>query len=245
MYSQQRAAAISEWEEVEAHVTESVKVSHLFEEPYLHISLTNFFPVTLYHEILRKLPSNAYYRDLPHPDALRGDGTSIRLQLPLTDPTLETLPLEMQGFWRNLAQVLCSERLQTALFSRLAPDLERRFSCSAENVVGHPYPLLLRDSSGYRIRPHPDTPKKVLTVLLYLPSDHLQSDLGTAIYKVSNREPLTFATVRTIPYLPNSGLAFAVTNSSWHGRETLPDCVSERNTLALIYYTDNPNNHER
>jgi hypothetical protein len=49
-----------------------------------------------------------------------------------------------------------------------------------------------------------------------------------------------FQKVKQFPFLPNSGYAFAVSNSlsrkSWHGRESIPPGSGVRNSLLNIFF---------
>ena len=42
----------------------------------------------------------------------------------------------------------------------------------------------------------------------------------------------------TVPYLPNSGYAFPVTEGSWHGVDPIPPGAPPRDSLMLIWYVD-------
>lgn len=49
-----------------------------------------------------------------------------------------------------------------------------------------------------------------------------------------------FRKVKQFPFLPNTGYAFAVSNSlgkkSWHGRETVPSGIGVRNSIITFYF---------
>ena len=49
----------------------------------------------------------------------------------------------------------------------------------------YPQPVLYADFDGYAIKPHPDTRRKVLTIMIYMPEDESQRELGTTVYKIS------------------------------------------------------------
>ncbi len=85
---------------------------------------------------------------------------------------------------------------------------------------------------------------------IYLPRDRSQLDLGTGLYKrrFKSLKGLfswhgRFEKVKQFMFQPNSGYAFAVSNSwnkkSWHGRESLPDGSGTRNTLLCIFFASN------
>jgi FkbM family methyltransferase len=89
--------------------------------------------------------------------------------------------------------------------------------------------LLLRDSQGYKIPPHTDTPSKVISALFYLPKDKSLEQYGTSVFK-PKKAGFTcpngkhykfedFEKVWTAPFRPNSAMIFARTDTSFHGVE--------------------------
>jgi hypothetical protein len=130
--------------------------------------------------------------------------------------------------------------------------LSRRFQCDedeVERIVSYTKPSLFRDLEGYEIAPHPDGRAKIVTMQLYLPVDRSQIHLGTAVYKRRFKSLAglyswhgRFEKVKQFPFLPNSGYAFAVSNSlghkSWHGREEVPAGSGVRRSLLNIFFAD-------
>jgi hypothetical protein len=113
-------------------------------------------------------------------------------------------------------------------------------------LAGFSRPTLYRETEGFEIAPHPDTRKKVVTMQLYLPADHSQLGLGTALYRHKllalpfGNWRRRFVKVKQFAFQPNSGYAFVVNNTltkkSWHGREELPAGAGVRNTLLSTFY---------
>jgi hypothetical protein len=126
-------------------------------------------------------------------------------------------------FWKDLHVVLCSTGVQ---------ELFREYMGFEGSV--HAVARLFRDFSGYKINPHPDSSKKACTVQFYLPSDNSQVELGTSFYDQNGG---TFDEIIKIPFLPNTGYAFKVTENSYHGAN-LPKFTKPRDTLILTYYKD-------
>src|SRR4051812_20458213 len=94
-------------------------------------------------------------------------------------------------------------------------------------------PLLYRDFPGYRIRIHPDTPKKLITLQFYLPVDNNQYHLGTTFHRKRNG---AFEEVKTNPFAPNCAYAFVRTDESWHSVKELGPKEHIRNSIALTVY---------
>ena len=89
---------------------------------------------------------------------------------------------------------------------------------------------------------------------LYLPADRSQLELGTAVYKrrLTSLRGLYawqghFEKVKQFLFQPNSGYAFAVSNSlgkkSWHGRESLPAGSGARNSILNIFFAQSDRNY--
>lgn len=85
--------------------------------------------------------------------------------------------------------------------------------------------FLLRDSHGYQIPPHTDTPAKAITALFYLND----AEEGTSLYRPKKKGFKStdgrhlprndFVKVSTVPFKTGTMIAFARTDESFHGVE--------------------------
>ena len=146
------------------------------------------------------------------------------------------LPSQQRELWDGIAAALAAPELKSLVFRKLATDLSARFNVPAsevENITSFSKPSLFRDLDGYEIAPHPDGRAKIVTMQLYLPRDRSQLELGTALYRRRFHSLAgvyswqgRFEKVKQFIFAPNTGYAFAVSNSwnkkSWHGREATP-----------------------
>jgi hypothetical protein len=152
-------------------------------------------------------------------------------------------------FWYAVRQALGGQQLKEAVYSKMSAGLAFRFKCApseVNSIPGYALPELFRELSSYRIAPHPDTRRKVVTMQISLPRDDSQRDLGTEFYKLSlkprhlMREPRGFDVVKCTPFLPNAAYCFSVLTGvswrSWHGRSTLPAHSGVRNSILNIWY---------
>jgi hypothetical protein len=106
--------------------------------------------------------------------------------------------------------------------------------------------LLVQDITNYKLGPHTDTLRKVITLLFYLPKDTSQAHLGTSIYRP--KDPAfrcpggphhphdQFERLETMPFLPNSLFAFFKTDNSFHGVEPVADPDTRRWLLLYDLY---------
>jgi hypothetical protein len=90
-------------------------------------------------------------------------------------------------------------------------------------------------------------------MLIYMPADGSQRDLGTTVYKISPMGVFAWKSYglvkeKTAPFLPNTGFAFVVIHpahnllhASWHGRDTISlDNAKPRMTILNTYYAKPP-----
>lgn len=235
----------SQVDAIVSHVVEAVAASDGSDDPFSHFYMQNVFPEDVYRTILASMPPVDCYQPLNLKQWSRPNGESTRDRLFLTAEAVDGFPDEIAGFWRTLAAALGSQEVKKAVFRRLAADLALRFGVSREEaaeIESFPRMLLLRDTEQYRIKPHPDGLEAVVTMQFYLPADETQRQLGTSLYRQCRSwSPLgkKFEEAKRFPFLPNSGYAFAVSNSrvrkSWHGVELVPNGAGVRNTLLFRF----------
>ncbi len=232
------------------HILHELRQTPAQDEPFSHFYLENVFPDDIYAEMMDNMPDPSAYKPLSVENYHNRDGVSTRDVMSLDEPHLHDLPPRQRELWHGIAAALAAPELKRLVFQKLATDLSARFSMprdKVDQIVSFSKPSLFRDLDGYEIAPHPDGRAKIVTMQLYLPRDRSQLELGTALY----RRRLTsikglyswhgrFEKVKQFSFQPNSGYAFAVSNSwgkkSWHGRESLPDGCGVRNTLLNIYF---------
>lgn len=230
------------------HLLGALEQADVHDQPFSHLYVEQFFPNGLYWELLDSLPApDAYY---PMAEKrLTEDGDYTRTGFDLTAENANAMSGNARDVFHEVIETLSDERFKRMVFRLLATDLSARFSVPIEQAPDIParcIPKLFRDVSGYRINPHPDTRRKIVTMMIYLPRDESQRNLGTSIYhhRLSLRglvdRNMRFEEVKRFPFLPNSGFAFVVSNRigkrSWHGREPLPQGSGVRHSLAMTFY---------
>jgi hypothetical protein len=198
---------------IAAHLDDALAHDSGFDDPFRVFCFKPFHDV-LFKEIMRRLPGDELFVDLKHYDAIRSDGTSTRTVL-----AREKTP----QFWLYLFGALCSKEVESVFRKHVG------FAGEVKATA-----RLLRDAKGYRIAPHTDSAKKVCTVQFYLPADDTQAEMGTSFYR---RVPMAhgFIHAHTLPFLPNTGYCFAVSDHSWHGVERIVQ-TKPRNSLIINYY---------
>jgi len=238
-------------DEIVSHGARSILAGTLTEKPFPHLVFPDFFSGDVYRRLLASWPDLDRYVDL--------NGARTRKQYTLWDKRVEAGDPERTALWRAVSDALSAQAIQDAFRARLEPGLRIRAKGSGEPwpVPMHPQPVLYADFDGYAIKPHPDTRRKVMTVLIYMPEDESRPELGTTIYKVSPMGVFHWKTyglvkVKTAAFAPNTGFAFVVIHpahsllhTSWHGRDTISvDNSKPRMTILNTYYARPPKGDE-
>ncbi len=234
-----------------SHGVRAILAGVLDEKPFPHLTFPGFFPDDVYRRLLASWPDLDRYVDL--------NGARTRKQYTLWDRRVEAGDPERTALWRTVSDALSAPEIQAALRERLDKGLRIRAKGSGEAwpVPMHPQPVLYADFDGYAIKPHPDTRRKVLTVLVYMPEDDSHPELGTSVYKVSpmgvfHWKSYGLVKVKTAPFTRNTGFAFVVIHpahsllhTSWHGRDTIAlDNSRPRMTILNTYYAKPPKGDE-
>lgn len=167
----------------------------------------------------------------------------------LVPKQLASLPQAKKVFWEGVAQWMLSGRIANIFLNKFSPYIQARFK-NAGNVSFYNECMLIEDITNYSLGPHSDSPKKVLSVLFYLPEDDAHPELGTSIY-LPKQEGFTcdggqhhtfehFNKMHTMPFVPNSVFAFLKTNNSFHGVEPLALPGTRRRVFLFDIYVKPP-----
>lgn len=225
-------------ERVTAFAVASVNEAKALEAPFFHLEFDRFFPDDICREMMATLPVSSDYRPMSgrSKDSNRPDGSPTRVKIDLFPEYIRFLPREKRALWDLVGRVLCAPALQAAFMRRLAPGLKRRFGDDYADVSMFPVPVLTRDVTGYAIPPHTDTHWKGITVLIYLPRDNSLQHIGTVVHEKTADDSLRRAGQGR--FAPNTGLAFAVGDNTWHSVDPVGPEVETRDLIILQYFVD-------
>ena len=173
-------------------------------DPFPHLHIENIFPENLYRHMLSQMPDDIKYRTLQNARGTIGYPERF-------------VYVAKSAFWKEFERFMCSGMLRQALC--------RKFGIE----TGTEEMILIRDKPGYGLGPHSDSPSKALSALFYLPKDDALIEHGTSLYRPKqegftcegnkHHDRKNFERVKTIPFAPNTMLAFAKTLNSFHGVE--------------------------
>jgi hypothetical protein len=205
--------------------------------PFPHLFIEDIFPPEFYREMRRLLPPNGAYKRLADTDRVKGYSPA-RLCLFPNDVESTSLDEEAKKFWTSFFTAFADPELARMWLSIFGGVVSARMTNAKSpgtnadgNVSLTAEIFLVRDLQSYALKPHTDTPRKVITVLYYIPADDSHALLGTSVYR-PKLEGFTnttgaylprddFDLVATLPYRPNCALAFARMDTSFHGVESL------------------------
>ena len=196
------------------------------------------FPPDVYEAMLREMPNSNDYRALPGRNNVNilDDGSATRVKIDLFPEYIRNLPEQKRELWDVVGRALCSQEVRDAFVRRLGPGLERRFGAGYRDVGMFPIPILTRDVPKYRITPHTDTKWKGITVQFYLPPDDTTKHIGTIFHERLPDGSMPQAI--KMPFSPNTGYAFAVSDNTWHSADPVGPEVKTRDSILHTYFVD-------
>jgi hypothetical protein len=220
------------------HIVAAVDRARVELKPFYHLEFEGIFPDLTYSAMIAAMPDAADYRPMSGRSAGNdmADGTHTRVKIDLFPEFIRRLPAEKRAVWDVVGAALCSKPVKQAFMRKLAPALEKRFGPGYAKTGMYPIPILTRDIPGYRITPHTDTRWKGITVQLYLPPDHANTDIGTIFHDVLPDGSMPKAA--QMKFAPNSGYAFAVGKDTWHSADPVHYRVKSRDSILLTYFVD-------
>ena len=210
--------------------------------PYPHFFVQDVFSPEYYAQIQAMLPEPSDMR--PIGEVRPVVGYPERFVLNFKGPQFQSLPPHKQAFWRDLHKWLVGGRFCHVVMSKFGHYMTERFGAGPVSLRDEA--LLVQDITNYKLGPHTDTLRKVITLLFYLPKDTSQAHLGTSIYLP--KDPAfrcpggphhpheNFERLETMPFLPNSLFAFFKTDNSFHGVEPVADPDTRRWLLLYDLY---------
>ena len=212
--------------------------------PFPHLFIQDIFPQDYYDRLQAAIPDPSIM--LPIEEARPVKGYKERFVLEISNPKYQDmLPPDKRDFWKQLAGWLCSGRFAGLALHKFQPLIQQRFQ-NGPPPEFYNEAILVEDITKYSLGPHTDAPRKVITMLFYLPRDLSQSHLGTSIYlpkDPSFRCPggphhkfEGFERLHTMPFTPNSLFVFVKSDNSFHGVEPVTDPDTRRWLLLYDIY---------
>lgn len=230
---------------VRRHVIYQISHAPVRTYPFTHLVVDDVFPADFYKRIQAFLPDDDGYTPLADTGRVGGAYSRQRLVLFENQARSNRLSAEQQEFWTEAFAALNHADLGTWIMAKFYDVIAARLGL--EDPAAHTdlkaEMFLMRDLENYLLGPHTDSPSKVVSVLFYLPRNANRVELGTSLY--APKDPNfrceggphhphdRFERVTTIPYRPNSMIAFPKTNDCFHGVEPVEGEHARRDLLLF------------
>jgi hypothetical protein len=232
--------------DVEQHLHYQIANARLLAHPYPHFYIPEIFPPDWYQELIASLPEQRYYRRLDETGTVPKGAYPERYVCDLGDARRAEMDRDGEpGPWNEVSPVFEGPQFAHRVLNLFNDAVIARFGADAE-LDFETECRLVRDFSNYAISPHTDTPRKVVSLLFYMPPDDSMKELGTSIYvpidpafRCDGRahHPFEkFKGVVTARYLPNTLFGFFKTDQAFHGVQRIDRARVRRDLLLYNIY---------
>jgi hypothetical protein len=237
----ERDEALPMFDDVRRHVIYRLANAPIFQFPFPHIVVDEILPRAFYARLRGMLPEDRSFAMSAHP------GRSVLTPEGLARAGLDA---ERAAFWQSMFATMMHDDIGAWIMAKFYDVVSARFGLDQPGggVSLRSSTSLVRDREGFSMFPHTDLPNKVISTLVYLPADSERPELGTAFYAPRDpqlecpggryHDPSLFDHVATIPFQPNTLLAFPKTPACFHGVE--PGLGAGERRDVLLFDLDVP-----
>ena len=170
----------------------------IIEDPFPHIIVDNFFSDDYYLEIMEEIPKCKFL--------------GCKFQRRFTNKYTSILDRKSSSFFDNLF-VYIEDKMGELLI--------RKFNIENQNYSTAVF--LRKHTSNYKIVPHPDARFKLVTWIIYLPTEGIDEKAGTYICTPKEgvevegcRQPWSKFDLELVKCRSNRLFAFPVSSNLWH-----------------------------
>jgi hypothetical protein len=187
-------------------------------DPFTYAMLKDVWVDSFYSQMIDWIPHKLFSPFKYPPESMTEDGRWTRGRIMLDKKSLRRMRKsygeDVERFWTDVLVFLCSTDYLHSVYDLVGNGLEKRVSKKDFNpkIVAQ----ILRDETGYAIKPHPDSEQKRVTNQFYLTRDDRKSG-GTSFYRA--RGGAYFKKIEEARFSQNTGYIFARTEKSFHGVE--------------------------
>ena len=228
------------------NICSSIEKSTLYDDPFYHLYINNFFTNEFYLNILKYLPTKDQYIQINKTTTVSKNYSDERYILNITPDTFKIFYPEQKSFFGRVITSLMSVEFFDSVTKKFNDKIIKIDPQNIDLRVS-----LVKDLTKYNLGAHTDTNKKFMTFLFYLPEDDSHKHIGTSMYKLKDTAKFNsvqdkhysdketkelFEEAKLAEFLPNSVLVFPRTDFSFHGVSSINTGSYERNLLLLNYY---------
>ncbi|MFZ4763107.1 MAG: hypothetical protein ACOYK8_09855 [Alphaproteobacteria bacterium] len=228
------------------HIIYQLMNAEIKNYPFEHLSVDSIFPPEFYDDLQFFLPKNENLIPLNKTGRVGEQYSSQRLVLFPNSPELNSLEEEQKLFWQNLFSIFADGQIDKIFMKKFARTIGKRYEKAGklvDAVERNNHYFLMRDLDHYALGPHTDSLKKLVSVLFYLPKNNANGNIGTSFYWPKDSSFRCaggphhrfedYELIYTFPFKPNSLLAFAKSDYSFHGVEPLENPDIQRDILLF------------
>lgn len=223
----------------QAHFVNRIETATLIQTPFPYVYIDNIFPQDFYEKLLEMKPSKQQMKSI----AETGRTTKHyqnRMSFEFDDEFIASLSGRQRCFVVGLRSWLLGEAVLTSLLTLFHAGIKAQ---RIKKLVPSTRALFMKDCRGYAIAPHTDVPLRLISAVIYIPSDSNHSHLGTSVYQPIDQQFTCsgekhhqfdgFKSVDRMPYRPNSAIFFLKTHNSFHGVEPMNEDY-ERDSICYM-----------
>jgi len=231
--------------DVEQHVRYRIANAPVLRYPFPHFYLEGVFPDEFYRELRSRLPELEEYKRLDETGTVAKGMYKERFICSSSELEEREFERGSGTFWAELNSWLLADEFAQLFLAMFRREIDERFVHAADLRIETDC-RLVRDFTNYAISPHTDTPRKLVSLLFYLPADDSMKHLGTSIYApvdpdlrcegTAHHGREGFKKVATMAYKPNTLFAFFKTDRAFHGVDRIADADVVRDLLLYNIY---------
>jgi len=232
--------------DVEQHVHYRIANAPVRAYPFPHFYVEGVFPAEFYATLRQRLPGQDGYTRIDETGTVSKGAYPERFVCSLADlEEQEARARSDTSFWADFSSWLLGDAFAELILARFRPFFADRFGQNVEPRIEFEA-RLVRDLTNYAISPHTDSPRKLVSLLFYLPQDDSMRHLGTSLYapkdpafrsEGTGHHPFEiFKKITTMEYRPNTLFAFFKTDRAFHGVDRISDTNVVRDLLLYNIY---------
>ncbi len=238
------------YSDVEQYLHYRIANARVLNYPFPHFFIDQIFPPDWYREqLIAQLPESRLYKRLDETGTVPKGAYPERYVCDLATAVQAEREIDEEpGPWAILHAILAGPAFAHRVLSCFAEAAMQRFGADSELDFEFEC-RLVRDFSNYAIAPHTDAPRKLVSLLFYLPADESMKALGTSLFapndpafRCEGREHHAFGKfkkIATMPYVPNSLFGFFKTDNAFHGVERIDRPRTQRDSVLYNIYVKN------
>jgi len=239
-----------------AYFVYKLKMAKYYPLPFKYMFFCDMFKPELYSEIVRHFPPTTVMEpavkraatEMKKRSSYSAAGSNNLADRRWKMSAFDIIAMKPTSKWPTLAsaQPIWSKLKEIVFSKEVADTLWERFNLT--RVANFHDFRVQSDHSGYSIGVHPDSPKKILTLMFYVPLDaNTVYDYGTCLHTSTqyqardlkkNGEGVCMA---KFLYASNTGYSFVVNDISYHSVNNVGRRQGYRQTIMFNWYDQVPN----